>query len=198
MRIAVFVSGDGSTLQSLLDFECEGKLAPGSIELVVSNRIGVNALARAHSYKKTTFALDHRSFSKREDFDLQILEELHRSKIELVVLAGFMRILSKTFIDSFAKPIINTHPSLLPAFPGKDAPKQAIDHGVCISGCTIHFVDSGVDTGPIIAQAAVDVLPEDTPLSLHKRIQVKEKNLICQATKKIVSSPLTINPGITK
>jgi phosphoribosylglycinamide formyltransferase 1 len=181
MRFAVLVSGRGSNLQALLDAEARGELAPAEIALVLSNQQDAPALERARGAGKTTLVLDHRGFASREEFDQAMLDRLAEHRVEAVVLAGFMRILSSRFIDAFPRRIINTHPSLLPAFPGLHAARQAILHGVKVSGCTVHFVDSGVDTGPIIAQACVPVLDSDSDASLHERIKAREHELLPRA-----------------
>jgi phosphoribosylglycinamide formyltransferase-1 len=192
MRVAVLVSGRGSNLQALLDAEARGELAPAEIALVLSNQPNAAALERARGAGKTTLVLDHRDFAGREEFDQAMLERLAEHRVDAVVLAGFMRILSSRFIDAFPRRIINTHPSLLPAFPGLHAARQAIAHGVKVTGCTIHFVDGGVDTGPIIAQACVPVLDSDSDdaAALHERIRAREHELLPRAVAELARGEL--------
>jgi len=182
MRVAVLVSGTGSNLQALLDAEAAGALAPARIAVVLSNRPGVAALDRAAAAGVPAVVVDHRDFADRGAFERACLAELERAGAEAVVLAGFMRVLTPVFLDAFAGRIINTHPSLLPSFAGYDAPAQALHHGVKVSGCTIHFVDAGVDSGPIIFQAAVEVRDDDDAAALHRRIQAEEHRLLPRAT----------------
>ena len=179
MRLAVLVSGTGSNLAALLRAEQAGGLAPAEIVVVVSNKPGVAALDKAAAAGKPAVVVDHRPFGKdRVGFERALLAVLAEHRVEAVVLAGFMRVLTATFIDAFAGKIVNTHPALLPAFPGVDGAGQAIAYGVKLSGVTVHFVDGGVDTGPIIAQRAVPVLPGDDAASLQQRIQVEEHRLL--------------------
>lgn len=183
MRIAVLVSGTGSNLQALLDAQAAGALAPAEVACVLSNRPGVPALERAARAGVPALVVDHTRFAgDRAGFERACLDELAHHQVAAVVLAGFMRVLTPLFIDAFPGGVINTHPSLLPAFPGADAPAQAIAHGVKVSGCTIHFVDARVDSGPIIFQAPVAVRDDDDAASLHRRIQVEEHRLLPQAT----------------
>jgi phosphoribosylglycinamide formyltransferase-1 len=190
MRFAVLVSGRGSNLQALLDAAAEGQLAPAEIALVVSNRPGVEALDRARAAGVPAVVVDHKAFESREAFESAMLAALGAHRVEAIVLAGFMRILTAGFVERFAERMINTHPSLLPAFPGVKAPQQAIDHGVKVAGCTVHFVDTGVDTGAIIAQAAVEVLPDDTAQTLHARIQALEHRLLPNAARDLAAGLL--------
>jgi phosphoribosylglycinamide formyltransferase-1 len=172
MNVGVLVSGNGTNLQALLDAE----LAPARIAVVVSNRPGVRALDRAAAAGVPAHVVDHKTFSDRVAFEDALLA--HLGACDLIVLAGFMRVLTAHFVDRFPLRIVNTHPSLLPAFPGVDAPAQAIAHGVKLSGVTVHFVDTSLDGGPIIAQVAVPVFPGDDATALHARIQVEEHRLL--------------------
>lgn len=190
MRFGVLVSGRGSNLQALLDAAAAGDLAPAEIAVVVSNRPGARALDRARAAGVPAEVVDHKAHDSREAFEAAMQRVLDANGAEAIVLAGFMRILTPRFVDRFAGRMINTHPSLLPAFPGIKAPQQAIDHGVKIAGCTVHFVDSGVDTGAIIAQAAVEVLPGDTAASLHARIQAEEHRLLPNAARDLAAGRL--------
>jgi phosphoribosylglycinamide formyltransferase-1 len=187
MKIGVLVSGRGTNLSSLLDAENAGALGPGTIAVVVSSRPGVPALARAAEAKKPAFVVDHKAFPDRTSFEDRILEVLDEHRVELVVLAGFMRVLTNHFVERYRLRIVNTHPSLLPAFPGANAPAQAIAHGVKVSGVTIHYVDGSLDGGPIIAQVAVPVLPADDAATLHARIQSAEHRLLPEVVRRLAA-----------
>jgi phosphoribosylglycinamide formyltransferase-1 len=176
VRVAVLVSGNGSNLQSIIDHIEAGKLN-ASIACVISNREDAFALERAKKHQLPAFYLNHRSFPDRMSFDAAVLEIVREHAVELVVLAGFNRILSTVLLDAFPLAILNIHPALLPAFPGNQAQRLALQHGVKIAGCTVHFVDSGTDTGPIIAQAAVPVLDNDTEETLSRRILREEHRI---------------------
>jgi phosphoribosylglycinamide formyltransferase 1 len=193
MKLAVLVSGTGTNLQALLDAEARGELAPGEIAVVVSNRPGVAALARAERAGKPAEVVDHKQFATREAFEDRLLEVLAARGAEAVVLAGFMRVLTARFVDAFPLRIVNTHPSLLPAFPGTDGPAQAIAHGVKLAGVTVHFVDTSLDGGPIIAQAAVPVLPGDDAAALHHRIQAEEHVLLPRVVQQLAAGKLSVH-----
>ena len=195
MRIAVLVSGSGTNLQALIDADAAGALSPATLALVVSNRPGVRALDRAATSGLPTTVIDHRTFESRRAFETQLLKTLDDHMIDGVVLAGFMRILSPFFVERFEHRILNTHPALCPSFPGINAPEQAIAAGVKVSGCTVHFVDSGVDTGPIIFQEAVSVEADDTARTLHARIQKLEHQLLPRATQLMASGALRVSSG---
>jgi phosphoribosylglycinamide formyltransferase-1 len=189
MRIGVLVSGSGTNLQALLDAEARGELAPGEIAVVISNRPGVKALERAATAGKRAVVVDHKRYGDRASFEDALLGEL--AGIEAIVLAGFMRVLTHHFVDRFPLRIVNTHPSLLPAFPGVDAPAQALAYGVKVAGVTVHFVDTSLDGGPIIAQRAVPVEPGDDAASLHKRIQIEEHRLLPQVVQRLAAGRLS-------
>lgn len=172
-RVAVLVSGNGSNLQALLDAE----LGPASVVVVVSNVPTAFALERAQKAGVPTEVLAHGGYSTRDAFDAALVAVLRRHQAELVCLAGFMRLLGPTFVRAFPERILNVHPALLPAFPGMHASRQALAHGAKLAGCTVHLVDEGTDTGPIVAQAAVPVLPGDTEERLGQRIQAEEHRL---------------------
>lgn len=180
MRIAVLASGSGTNLQSILDQQRQGQLDV-EIALVISNNPAAKALQRAAQAGLATRSINHRNFSSREEFDQAVVAELTYAEVELVVLAGFMRILSDVFLRAYPQRIINIHPALLPAFPGLDAQQQALDYGAKFSGCTVHLVDGGVDTGPIIVQAAVPIQADDDKDSLAARIQEQEHRIYPQA-----------------
>ncbi|MCG8419561.1 MAG: phosphoribosylglycinamide formyltransferase [Proteobacteria bacterium] len=190
MRFAVLVSGHGSNLFALLEAEARGALAPAEIAVVLSNRPDAPALDRAQKFAKPTVIVDHRDYAGRDDFEAAMLAALDPYRVEAVVLAGFMRILETRFVSAFPNRIINTHPALLPSFPGLDAPAQAIEYGVKQSGCSVHFVDLGVDTGPIIAQVAVPVLDDDDAGSLHERIKAREHELLPEVVQLLAAGRL--------
>ena len=180
LRIGVLVSGRGTNLQSIIDNIKNGNI-PAEIAIVISNISGAYALSRAEKHSIKTKVIEHRNFKSREEFEKSIIEVLRTEGVELVCLAGFMRILSSFFINTFKHRIINIHPALLTSFPGTHAQKQALNYGVKIAGCTVHFVDEGTDTGPIILQEAVPVLDNDTEESLSSRILEKEHILYSKA-----------------
>jgi phosphoribosylglycinamide formyltransferase-1 len=189
VRVGVLVSGAGTNLQALLEADARGELAPATIAVVISNRPGAPALDRAQAASVPAQVVDHRRLD-RAAFEDRLLAVLADHRVDAVVLAGFMRVLSAHFVDRFSLRIVNTHPSLLPAFPGLDAPAQAIAHGVKVSGATIHFVDGSLDGGPIIAQAAVPVLPDDDAASLHARIQREEHRLLPLVVRRLARGQL--------
>lgn len=180
-RIGVLVSGRGSNLQALIDAARRGELG-GEIALVVSNVETAAGLERARRAGIPTAFRDHRG-KKREAFDAEIVEILHAHRVDLVCLAGFMRLLSPVFVRAFPQRVVNIHPALLPAFPGLDAQRQAWEHGAKVSGATVHLVDEGLDSGPIVAQEAVPVLSGDTPETLAARIMEAEHRLYPRAVR---------------
>ena len=179
-RIAVLASGGGTNLKSIIDQQQTGKL-PVAIALVISNNPGAGALERAQQAGIRTLCINHRDYPTREDFDRALVNALQQAEVDLVVLAGFMRIITPIMLTAFPQRIINIHPALLPAFPGLNVQQQAIDYGARFSGCTVHFVDAGVDTGPIIVQAVVPILPEDSAATLAERILEQEHRIYPQA-----------------
>lgn len=190
MKVGVLVSGNGTNLQALLDAQASGALAPAEIAVVISNAPGAPALARAAAAGVASEVVDHRG-QPREAFEDQLLAALAARGVEAVVLAGFMRILTARFCDRYPLRIINTHPSLLPAFPGANAAAQAIAHGVKLSGATIHFVDATLDGGPIIAQVAVPVAADDDPETLQARIQREEHRLLPTIVRRLAAGELS-------
>lgn len=179
LRLGVLASGRGSNLQSILEAIARGELS-ARVRVVISNKKDAQALERAERYQVPALFLDPSHSRSREEYDAAILQQLKGHEIELVVLAGYMRLVTRTLIDSYRNRIINVHPSLLPAFPGMRAHRQALEHGVRVSGCTLHFVDEEMDHGPIIAQAAVPVLEGDTEETLSERILAEEHRLLPQ------------------
>lgn len=190
-RVAVLVSGRGSNMSAILAAQAAGDLG-AAVVLVVSDRAEAQALATARAAGITAIWLDPQQSSDRQAYDGQLRDLLISHHIELVVLAGFMRLLSGVMVDAFPNKIINVHPSLLPAFPGLQAPEQAVAWGAKITGCTVHFVDYGMDTGPIILQAAVAIEPDDDPISLHRRIQALEHRLLPEAIRLQASGRLQV------
>jgi phosphoribosylglycinamide formyltransferase-1 len=177
IALGVLVSGGGTNLQAILDAIDAGTLA-ARVAIVISNKPDAGALARAKAHGVPSVVIDHRAYSSRESFDAALVAELTARGVSYVVLAGFMRIVTRTFLDAFPMRVVNVHPSLLPSFPGTSAQKDALLHGVKVTGCTVHFVDPGTDTGPIIAQAAVPVLEGDDAPALAARILEKEHVLL--------------------
>lgn len=176
IRVAVLVSGNGSNLQSIIDHSEADKLN-ASIVCVISNRADAYALERARKHRIPAYHVNHRAYPDRESFDAAVLSIVKEHETELLVLAGFNRIVSQVMLDAFPLAILNIHPALLPAFPGSRAQSNALLSGVKIAGCTVHFVDSGTDTGPIIAQAAVPVFDSDTEETLSRRILCEEHRI---------------------
>lgn len=175
--LGVLVSGGGTNLQAVLDAIDAGAL-DARVAVVVSNVAGAGALARAESRGIPTCVIDHKRFADRASFDAALALELGARGAEYVVLAGFMRIVTATLLDAFPMRVVNVHPALLPAFPGAGAQEQAFRYGVRVAGCTVHLVDAGTDTGPILAQAVVPVLETDDEASLRARILEKEHALL--------------------
>jgi len=192
MKIGVLASGGGTNLQSLIDHWQKGALRPAELAVVGANVPGCGALGRAERAGIPTFVLPHKSFPTREDFDRALGAELRGRGVELVVLAGFMRVLTPAFLDLFPHRVVNIHPALLPSFPGIHAQKQALDYGVKLSGCTVHFVDAGTDTGPIIAQTAVPVLPDDDEDSVRDRILAEEHRILPAVVQAIAAGRVTV------
>ena len=180
INIGVLASGRGTNLQAIIEAVKEGKIE-GKISIVVSDNQDAFALKRAEQNNIETQYINFKSFKNREDYDKKVVECLKEKEVELVVLAGYMRILSPYFIRTYKNKIINIHPALLPSFPGLHAQRQAVEHGVKVSGCTVHFVDEGVDLGPIILQKAVEVKDDDTEESLAERILKEEHQIYPRA-----------------
>ncbi len=194
MNLGVLVSGTGSNLQAILDAAASGRL-DATIRVVISNKPGAPALDRAARAGVPVATISHRDYPSREAFDAAIVERLRESSVEWVALAGFMRLLTRTLLDAFPRRIVNIHPALLPAFPGVDAQQQAFDYGVKITGCTVHLVDEGTDTGPIIAQRAVPILNGDDIQALRHRILEQEHELYVEVLQAIAEGRLVVEPG---
>jgi len=180
INIGVLVSGRGTNLQAIIEAIEEDKIA-GEIKVVISDNPDAYALKKAQQYHIDTLYIHFKEFKNREDYDKEIIKTLKEKKIELVVLAGYMRILSPYFIRTYKNKIINIHPALLPSFPGLHAQRQTLEYGAKVSGCTVHFVDEGVDSGPIILQKAVEVSDDDTEESLAEKILKEEHQIYPQA-----------------
>lgn len=176
VRIGVLISGNGSNLQAIIDQIEAGKIN-AIIACVISNRKDAFGLERARRHGIPSYYKDHRAYPDRTSFDASVVSTLREHCVELVALAGFNRILSQIMLDAYPLSILNIHPALLPSFPGSHAQRLALEHGVKIAGCTVHFVDAGTDTGPIIAQAAVPVLDSDTEETLSQRILSEEHKI---------------------
>jgi phosphoribosylglycinamide formyltransferase 1 len=190
-RLGILISGRGSNFLAIADSIEQGKL-DAEIAVVLSNHPDAPGLELARNRGLRTAAMASRG-QDREVFDRQVIAELRNADVELVCLAGYMRILSGHFIREFRGRILNIHPSLLPAFPGLDAQHQAVAHGVKVSGCTVHFVDEGLDSGPIVQQAAVPVLDEDTAESLSARILKEEHRIYTEAIALVLSGRYRID-----
>ena len=195
LDLGVLVSGNGTNLQAILDAIAEGSLN-ARVRLVVSNKAGAFALERARRAGVTALAISHRDYATREEFDSKLVHALREAGVAFVVLAGFMRVLTPVFLDAFAGKILNIHPALLPAFPGVNALGQALAYGVKLAGCTVHFVDAGVDTGPIVAQRAIAVNEDDTEDSLAERIHREEHALLVEVLRWVAEGRVRVVPGV--
>ena len=191
-KLAVLVSGRGSNLQAIID-SIDREELDAHLSIVISNTKDAMALKRAEKHGIKTIFIDPSTYLNSKEYDKALLLKLKEFSIDLICLAGYMRILGEEVIQTFEKKIINIHPSLLPAFPGLDAQKQAINHGVKFSGCTVHFVDSGVDSGPIILQTVVPVYDDDDEESLSKRILEQEHYLYPKAIKMIQGKKIRLS-----
>lgn len=191
IKVAILISGRGSNMRSLIK-ACEDKNFPAEIVLVISNKETAPGLEFGRSKGIETIFIDHKKFASRKDFDLAMSAEIAKRNCQIICLAGFMRLLSKEFIEKWPNKIINIHPSLLPEFKGADAVGDAIKAGAKKSGCTVHFVVEEMDAGRIIGQVAVDVLPSDNKETLAARILQKEHELYPQALKKVCQQVLSL------
>ncbi|WP_242396249.1 phosphoribosylglycinamide formyltransferase [Anaeromyxobacter oryzisoli] len=205
IRLGVLASGSGTNLQALLDATAAGRL-DAKVAVVVSNVPGAGALERARRAGVATEVLPSKGVADRAAYDRAVVETLRRHEVELVCLAGYMRIVTPAFLGAFGPSassrgcprVVNVHPALLPAFPGMHAARQALTYGARVAGCTVHFVDEGTDTGPIIAQAAVPVLPGDDEAALQARIQVEEHRLYPQAVQWIAQGRLALEGRVVR
>ena len=190
-RIGVLVSGSGTNLQAIIDRIESGELN-AEVVCVISNKSDAYALTRAARHGIPTVVHENNRFSKRQEYDAETVAILKKHDVDLVVLAGFMRILTDVMVNAYPNAIMNIHPALLPAFPGLHAQQQALDYGVRYSGCTVHFVDNGTDTGPIILQTVVPVEQDDTEETLSSRIQKAEHQTFAAAIKLFVEGKISV------
>ncbi|MCA9482617.1 MAG: phosphoribosylglycinamide formyltransferase [Nitrospina sp.] len=190
-RLGVLVSGRGTNLQSILDAIGKGEV-PAEVGVIISNKETAPALERGRQHGVESIFLNPKDFASREAYDRELVTLLNARDIDLVCLAGYMKILTAGFIRAFAGKIINIHPSLLPAFPGLDVQQKALDHGVKFAGCTVHFVEEEVDTGPIVLQAVVPVQDGDTTETLSARILEQEHQIYPRAIQLIAENRLRI------
>jgi phosphoribosylglycinamide formyltransferase-1 len=186
LKIGVLISGRGSNLQSLIEAEREGLLG-GRIAVVISNRADAAGLQRAREAEIPTLVMPHQPYSSRAAYDAALVRELRGHGVQLVCLAGFMRVVSAVLCDAFPNAVLNIHPSLLPAFSGVDAQRRAFEHGVKVTGATVHFVTTDLDGGPIVLQAPVPVLDTDTVESLSARILATEHRLYPEAVRLVAA-----------
>lgn len=193
-RLGVLVSGNGSNLQALIDATKSGVI-PGEIAVVISNKPNVRALERAKTAGIENLVLSHKSHDSREAYDGALVELLRARNVQWVVLAGFMRLISNVLLEAYEHRIVNIHPSLLPAFPGLDAGKQAFEHGCKVTGCTVHFVTQVMDSGPIIAQTPVEILDDDSLDSLMTRIHAAEHATLVQAVRALCEGRVELLPA---
>ncbi|MDQ6754771.1 MAG: phosphoribosylglycinamide formyltransferase [Actinomycetota bacterium] len=189
MRIVVLVSGTGSNLQAVIDAIEAGEL-PVEIAAVGADRPGTAGIERSEAAGLETFVVNFKDYARRSDWDAALLAAVAGYEPDYVVSSGFMRIVAPDFIDAFPGRYVNTHPALLPSFPGAHAVRDALAYGVKVSGCTVHFADAGMDTGPIIAQTAVAVEDGDTEETLHERIKVAERELLIRVLRRLGSEKI--------
>ncbi len=194
IRLGVLVSGSGTNLGAIFD-SIEKKTLDAQVAVVVSNKEQATGLDRARAKNVPAVFIDHKKFADRSAFDQSVVDVLKTYAVDYVVLAGFMRIVTPVLLDSFPMRVINIHPALLPAFPGAHAHKDAIAYGVKVSGCTVHFVDAGTDTGPIIAQAAVPVEDGDDEVSLSQRILIEEHKLLSKVLQWAAQGRIEVTPA---
>lgn len=191
-NIAVLVSGRGSNLQAIIDAVEKGAIPDASVAVVISDVSGAYALTRAHNHGIDAIFVDPDRYDNKAAYETEVLRILETYDIGLILLAGYMRVVGSTLLKPFANKILNIHPALLPSFPGLHAQRQAFKHGVKVSGCTVHFVDEGVDTGPIILQKCVPVLEDDTEETLADRILTQEHKIFPEAVRLFVQNRLRI------
>jgi formyltetrahydrofolate-dependent phosphoribosylglycinamide formyltransferase len=189
-RVVVLVSGTGTLLQALLD--AADSDYPARVVAVGADRTGAGGLQRAEACGLPTFVVELAQHPDRASWDVALTEAVAAHQPDLVVAAGFMKVLGPAFLDRFGGRTVNTHPALLPAFPGRHPVADALAHGVWVTGATVHLVDAGVDTGPILAQRAVEVLPDDTEERLHERIKVVERRLLVEVVAELVRRGCTV------
>lgn len=186
-RLAILLSGRGSNFEALAGSVAAGRIRDAEIAAVISNRPDARGLERAASLALPALLIDSKG-APREEHDRRMIQELRSRAVDLICLAGYMRLLTPEFVRAFPRRILNIHPSLLPSFPGLDAQAQALAHGVKVTGCTVHFVDEGLDSGPILLQAAVPVLDHDTEQSLSARILKEEHRIYTEAVDLVLNA----------
>jgi len=189
-RIAVFASGSGSNFQALVDAAAYGQCLKADIALLVCDKSQARVIERAKQAGVQTAIFEPKKYTSREDYEQDVLRLLHKQRIDWVVLAGYMRLVTPVLLRAYEGRMVNIHPSLLPAFPGMHAVRQALDYGVKVTGVTVHLVDEGMDTGPILAQQVVAILPNDTEDTLSARIQQAEHELYPQVVQRLLSKEL--------
>lgn len=194
LKIAVLISGRGTNLQSLID-ACQDPAYPAEIVLVLSNKASAYGLDRAKAADLATLTISHKDYDSRDAFDGAIDDALQAAGVQLVCLAGFMRLLTANFVGRWKDRMINIHPSLLPSFKGLDTHERALEAGVRFAGCTLHYVRAEMDDGPILSQAAVPVLPDDTPDTLAARVLEVENQLYPEAVKLIAEGKVRVSGG---
>jgi phosphoribosylglycinamide formyltransferase 1 len=194
LKLGVLVSGSGTNLQAILDAVANRAL-DADVRIVISNRPEATALERAARAGVPTAVISHREIKDRAEFDRRLVKALRDAGVSLVVLAGFMRVVTPIFLDAFPGRVVNIHPALLPSFPGVHGQRQALEHRVKVAGCTVHYVDAGTDSGPIIAQAAVPVFDDDTEEALTARILVEEHRLLVLVLQAIAEGKIEIVTG---
>ncbi|SHK29181.1 phosphoribosylglycinamide formyltransferase [Desulforamulus aeronauticus] len=191
LRIGVLASGRGSNLQAILD-QCQAGLLPAEVVVVISDKPGAYALERARAAGIAAYSVPVKDYPNKEEYEQAIVRILQQFQVQLLCLAGYLRLVGEPLLKAFPNRIMNIHPALLPSFPGLHGQRDALHYGVKISGCTVHFVDEGMDTGPIILQAAVPVLDDDTEETLAARILEQEHRLYPQAVKLFAEGRLEI------
>jgi phosphoribosylglycinamide formyltransferase-1 len=192
VKIGILISGRGSNMVALVDAVASGEIPDSSVAIVISDQPAAAGLEKASELGVETLVIE-RNGRKRAEHDQEIVAQLRERKVELVCLAGYMRLLSPDFVQAFTNRIVNIHPSLLPSFPGLNVQQQAIDHGVKVSGCTVHFVDEDLDAGPIILQRVVEVKDDDTAETLSARILEQEHGAYIEAVKRVVSGNIVVD-----
>ncbi|OUM94398.1 MAG: phosphoribosylglycinamide formyltransferase [Thermobacillus sp. ZCTH02-B1] len=192
LKVAVFASGNGTNFQALADGARDGRI-DAEIRLLICDKPGAPVIGRAEAAGIETYVFRPRDYPSREAYEREILAELERRGVELVVLAGYMRIVTPVLVDAYYGRMINVHPSLLPAFPGLNAIGQALDYGVKVTGVTVHFVDGGLDSGPVIAQEALAVEPDDTWETLAARIHPIEHRLLLQVVQQFAEGRIRLD-----
>jgi phosphoribosylglycinamide formyltransferase 1 len=192
LKLGILISGSGSNLQSIID-NIEKDALKATIKIVISNNPKAFGITRAQKHGLPVAVIKHEDFRTRDNFDAELIRILNSHEVDLIVLAGFMRILTSDFLRAFPRKIINIHPALLPSFPGIHGQKKAFEYGVKFSGCTVHFVDEDIDSGPIIIQGVVPVLEDDTEESLAERILKEEHRIYPQAIQFFAAGRVTIS-----